>query len=319
MNKGKPLIIALLVLGALIGATLLVWRDPFEKGSRPDYSALLPACPEESIDRIGVTTKEGTITAEKRGGRWWIIEPRELPADEGPLKAAAASLEKLALVDIASKKQERQGEYGLAKESADRIEVKASSTGTEVLNFAAGKRTPDGGGAFIVLAKDPNTVYVTSAALSSLFGAGVKEWRSKMVLDLSRETVDRIQIVNSMGTFDLEKESGDNWRKTDDSNWSVDSVRVGQALGALSRLSWVEIVDEPQLVVDYGFSTPQARVAVTAGGKDYAVVFGKDVEGSTGNCWLRMEGDPKIYQVRKAILDRFIRDFDYYHREAPND
>jgi len=136
MNKGKQLIVALLVLGVLIGAALLVWRDPFEKGTKPDYSAMLPARSEGCIDKVKVTNKEGTITVEKRGDSWWLIEPRELPADDGQLKAAAAALEKIALVDTASKKQERQAEYGLAKDNPERIQVKAFAAGQEVLSFA---------------------------------------------------------------------------------------------------------------------------------------------------------------------------------------
>ena len=317
MNAGKQLIVALVVLGALIGAALLLWRDPFERGANPDYSGLLPARSEGSIDKIVVTNKAGAITADKRGDTWWIIEPRELPADDAQLKAAAASLEKLAVVDTASKKQERQAEYGLAKDSPEHIEVKASAAGTEVLSFAAGKHTPDGQGTFIILAKDPSTVYVTSAPLPPTLNRGSKEWRSKVVMDLPRETLERLQVVNSKGSLDLEKESGEKWRKKDDPTWQADDVRFEQVLGAFSRLPWVEVVDEPELAVDYGFSTPQARVTVTAGGKDYVVVFGKDVEETTGNCWLKIEGDPKVYQVRKAILDRFTRDFDYYRGEAP--
>jgi hypothetical protein len=317
MHNGKQLTVALLVLGALIGAALLVWRDPFEKGSGMDYSALLPARQEGSIDKIAVTNKEGSITAEKRGDHWWIVAPRELLADDGQLQVVAASLEKLALVDTASKKQERQAEYGLAGESGERVEVRAAAAGTEVLSFAAGKRTPDGGGAFVVVAKDPNTVYVTSGALPSMLSGGIKEWRSKMVVDLPRETIDRIQVVNSKGTLDVKKKNGDQWQKTDDPDWPLDTVRFGQVIGAFSRLPWVEIVDEPQLVVDYGFNTPQAKITVTAGGKDTIFIFGKDVEGSTGNSWLKIGDDPKVYQVRKAILDRFTRDFDYYRGEAP--
>jgi hypothetical protein len=316
MNKGKQLTVALLVLGALIGATLLVWRDPFEKASGPNYSGMLPARAEGSIDRIAVINKDGAITAERRGDNWWVVEPRELPADDTLLKTAAASLEKITVVDAASKKQERQAEYGLAKDSTDRMEVKAFAAGTEVLNFAAGKRSPDGLGTFIVLAKDPNTVYVTSEAAPFILGRAIKEWRSKVILDLRRETIDRIQMVNSKGALDLEKEDGDQWRKQNDTSWQADSVRLGQVLDTFTRLPWVDIVDEPDLAVDYGFNAPQAKAAATAGGKDHVLVFGKDVEGSSGNCWLKLEGDPKVYQVRKAILDRFTRDFDYYRGEA---
>jgi hypothetical protein len=316
MNKGKQLMIALLVLGGLIGATLMVWRDPFEKVSGKNYSSLFPTRSEGSIDRIAVINKEGSITAEKRGDNWWITDPKALPADSGQLKAAAATLEKMSIVDAASKKQERQVEYGLAKDSPERMEVKAFAAGTEVLDFAAGKRSPDGQGTFILLAKDPNTVYVASESVPFIFGRTLKEWRSKTILDLGREAIDRIQITNSKGMLDLVKETGDQWQKKDDPSWHADNVRLGQVLDTFTRLPWVDVVDDPDPSVDYGFDAPQARTAATAENKDYVLVFGKDVEGPGGNCWLKLDGDPKVYQVRKAILDRFTRDFDTYRGEA---
>jgi hypothetical protein len=316
MDRRKQLFIALLVLGVLIGAALLVWRDPFEKASRTDYSALLPARPEGTIDRIVVTNKEGSITAEKRGEIWWIIAPGEFSADDGQLKAAASSLEKLTVVDTVSKKQERHSEYGLAKDSPERIEVKAFTGATEVMNLAAGKRTPENQGTFVALTKDSNTVYVTSEALPFLLAKGVNVWRSKVLVDLPRETIDRIRITNTKGTLDLEKGTGDTWKKKDDPAWQTDNVRFGQVLGAFSRLSWVEVVDEPDPAFDYGFKAPPATVTATAGGKDHLLTFGKDVEGSQGRCWLQLAGDLRVYQVNKAILDRFTRDFDYYRGEA---
>jgi hypothetical protein len=316
MNRGRQLLVALLVLGGLIGATLLVWRDPFEKTPGKDFSGVLPARSEGTIDRIAVTNKEGSITAEKRGDTWWITEPKELPADSGQLKAAAATLEKIAVVDAVSKKPERQEEYGLAKGSPERMEVKAFAAGTAVVDLAAGKRSPDGQGTFILLAKDPNTVYVTSETVPFLFGRTVKEWRSKTILDLRRESIDRIQMTNSKGVLDLVKETGDQWQKKDDPSWHADNARLGQVLDTFTRLPWVDVVDEPDPSTDYGFNAPQAKAAATAESKGYVLVFGKDVEGPTGNCWLKLDGDPKAYQVRKAILDRFTRDFDYYRGEA---
>ena len=315
--KSKQVIVALLVLVVFVAAALLVWRDPFDRGSKQDYSGLLPYRSGGTIDSITVTNREGTFAAERRNNGWWLTQPRELPADDGQLKAAATTLEILVVNDTASKKLERQSEYGLAKGGPDRLEVKASSSGKEVLDFAAGKRTPDGQGTFIILAKDPQTVYAASQNLPALFGMGIKEWRSKVIVDLPRETIDRIKVETGKGALDLVKEGGDRWRKQDDPAWYADNVRLGQVLGIFTRLPWVEVVDEPVSVVDYGFSSPQAKITATAEGKDYRLVFGKDVDESAANCWLKMEGDPRVYQIKKTVLAPFTRDFDYYRGESP--
>ena len=317
MNRNKPLIVALLVLIVLVAVVLLVWRDPFERGSKPDYSGLLPYRSGDSIDRITVTNREGTFTAEKRNNRWWLTEPRELPADEGQLKTAATALEILTVTDTASRKLERQAEYGLAKNNPERVAVKIFAAGKEMLDFAAGKRTPDGLGTFIVLAKEPQIVYVASQALPAFFGQGIKEWRSKVIVELPPDKIERMRLATGKGLLDLVKEGGDQWRKQDDPGWYADSLRLGQVLGMFSRLTWVEIVDEPPFVADYGFNAPQASVTVTAEGKDHLLIFGKEVEKSAGNCWLKLEGDPKVYQVKKAVLERLTRDLDYYKGEPP--
>ncbi len=227
------------------------------------------------------------------------------------------ALEVFAITGIASRKVERQAEYGLASDSPERVAVKAFASGKEVLDFAAGKRTPDGLGSFIVLGKEPQIVYVVSQALPVILGQGLKEWRSKVIVDLPQEKIERIRLTTGKGVLELLKESGDQWRKQDDPTWYADPARWGQVLGLFSRLTWVEIVDEPVSVADYGFNAPQASITATAEGKDHLLVLGKEVEGSTGHCWLKLEGAPGVYQVRKATLDRLTRDFDYYKGEPP--
>jgi len=317
MNQSKSLIIALLILGVLLAVALLVWRDPFDRGSRPDYSGLLPYREKDSIDRITVTNREGTFTAEKRNNRWWLIEPRELPADEGQLKAAATTLEILTVTDTASRKRERQAEYGLAQDSPERVSVKVFAAGKEVLAFAAGRPAPDGHGTFMVLAREPETVYVGSHPLPTLLTQGLKHWRNKVIVELPQDKLEQLKLATGKGVLDLIKEEGSSWRKPDDPTWYADPARLGALLSIISRLSWVEVVDEPAAAADYGFDKPQASVSARAEGRDYQLVFGKEVEGSPNNCWLKLEGDPKVYQVGKALLERFTRDPDFYKGEPP--
>lgn len=317
MNNGKQLIIAVAILGALIAATLLLRRDPFENKSKPDYSTLLARRSEGSIDKIVVRKNEAPLTVEKRGDAWWITEPRELPADEGTVKDAAGFLEKMTITDMASKKKERHSEYGLGKDSPDYVEIKAFSKGSEVLSFAGGKPTPDYQGNFILLASDQETVYKTDKAIPYVFGKEIKDWRSKVVLQIPREDFERIRLTNAGGTLELEKDSEGNWRRKDASDWFADKNRLGSLMVSLGRLQWVDVVDEPDAGVDYGFQSPQAGIVVTAAGKQHTLVVGKELEEPKGNTWVRLEGDPRVYQVRKPQVDRLTKEFDFYKGEAP--
>jgi hypothetical protein len=316
MGKGKHLIIAVVLLGGLVAAALLLQRDPFKQAARQDLSGVLPSRAEGSIDRIAVTNREGSLVVEKRGGNWWLIEPKELRADDTVINSAAAALEKLSLTDVVSRKKERQGEYGLSKEMPEYLEMKAYAGGQELLGLAAGKRTPDMQGTFILLAKEPDTVYSASALMPPVFSRGIQDWRSKLVLDLPQNSIEEIQMVTEKGSLVLVKEGENSWHKKDDPNWHADKVRLGSLMSSFTRLSWTQIVDEPVAAVDYGFQKPAARVTVTAGGLQHVLTFGNETGEGPGNVWLKVEGDPKVYQIRKPLLERFTKDFEFYRGEA---
>jgi len=316
MNKGKQLIIALAVLALLIVITLQMRRDPFERSSKQDYSTLLPKRTEGSIDKIVVKNKEASLTAEKRGDTWWISEPRELSADKNGIESAVAFLEKMTVADIASKNKERQSEYGL-KDSPDMVEVKAFSKGVELLDFKAGKVTPDFRGSFILPASDPETVYSTSEPAPSLFNKGVRQWRSKYIVDIPRDDVERLQLINAKGTLELEKDSQSNWIKKDDPQWKIDSNRLNQLILTFTRLAWAEVVDDPDPAFDYGFQKPQAKLSMTAKGKEYVVTVGKELDQPKGNTWILAEGDSKLYQVRKPQVEKITGDWGYYREGMP--
>ncbi len=311
------MIVAVLVLAVLAAVAVWMKRDPFESKTKPDYSKLLPARAEGSIDKIAIKKKDSVITAEKRENGWWITEPRQARADDNALKEVADTLEKVGIDDIASKKKERQPEYGLSEDSPDYVEVKAFSGGSEVLSFVSGKQTPDFRGSFIRLATDVDTVFITNEPMPAIFDNDFNEWRGKHILDVPVADFERLRLTNAQGSLELEKDAEGKWRKKDDPNWYADQNRLSQVMNVLGRLPWAEIVDEPEATTDYGFQTPTASAALSAKGKDYELIIGKELEEPKSNYWAKLEGDTKIYQVRKPQVDRLTKEFDFYKGEPP--
>lgn len=318
MGKGKQLIAALLVLGALIAAALLLQRDPFEKATKPNLSGVLPNRPEGSIDRIDIESREGAFTVEKRADGWWLVKPKEMRADDGVVQAAVGTLEKMNLVDVISQKKDRQPEYGLVKDYSEYAEVRAHAGGKEVLNLAVGKRTPDQQGSFVRLAANPETVYSTSPALPAVLGRGIQDWRSKVIMNLPVEALDRVKITHAKGSFEAVKDAAGDWQRVGDPAWPLDKAKFGQLLGSFSRLTWVKVLDEPEPGTDYGFNTPAATVSITSDGKDRVLIIGGDAGEPSGATWVQLDGDPRVYQVRKSVTERFTRDFEFYRGEIPS-
>ncbi len=317
MKKHVQLLIALAVLVVLIGLVFLLERDPYEAPEKPDFANLIPAREEGSLDKIQVTNNEGSITVEKRGEQYWITEPKEMKANESSLKTAFKTLEEMAVVDLASKKKDRQKTYGIAKGESDYLEIKAFAKGQEILNFAAGKRSPDYKGQFIRLASKPDDVYVTDKAMPWLFKREVKEWRSKTLVELPREEISKLEWTTKEGTMVLEKGEDQTWTRAGETNWYADGARLNNLLGVISKFNWAEIFDEANAATDYGFEKPQAVVKATAKDKSIVLTFGKDLEEPKGNVWVKLEGDGKVYQARKYQLEKFTKEFSYYKGEKP--
>lgn len=311
MIRGKQLLIALMLLSALMITAIVLDRDPFKQARKPDLSGLLPGRAEGSIDKILISSKEGNVTLEKRGDLWWILEPRELRADDVTVKSVASALEKMNLTELVSRKKERHSEYGLGEDQPERAQVKAFSSGIELLDFTLGKQTPDMQGTFVSLTKEPDGVYVAKPFLPRTLNQGISAWRYKFVLDLDESNVDRIQIETGKGILDLAKAPGGSWKKRDDSSWVADKDRVDQLLSGLARLPYVEVIDEPGVDARYGFGNPSARVTLSAAGWNYVLILGKET-ASGGNFWIKVEGMPAVYQVRKTVAERFSQDFDFY-------
>jgi len=51
-----------------------------------------------------------------------------------------------------------------------------------------------------------------------------------VVLDLPREKLDRVQVVNRNGTIEVVKGNGDQWQKKDNPTWQADEARFGRCL-----------------------------------------------------------------------------------------
>jgi hypothetical protein len=315
MGKGKQLFIAIVVVGLLLATALYVRRDPFEKKAKTDFSSLLPQRTEGSIDKLDVKNKEGSITLEKRGNEWWVVAPKELAADQNVVRSVAVFLENVKVRDIASKNKERQVEFGFSKESPDSISVQAFSKGKEVVAFVIGKPAPDYKGSFILLSTDPQTVYTTDLSAPHFISRGIKEWRSKIIVDLPPDTLEWIKLTNSKGTLEIVKDGEGHWCRKDVPDWPLDMDRLNRLLFSFSGLSWADIVDNPTGSSDYGFNAPQARVTLSAKGQEHVLVLGKNLEEPKGNVWLKLEGDKRVYQVRGPQTESFLKEPTFYKSE----
>jgi len=218
--------------------------------------------------------------------------------------------------------------------------VAATTGGTELFHFVAGKQAP-AGGAF-VRKEGSNDVFVTRASLRSSFGVwgdpprvpDPKRWINLEIQRVERDDVDRVVLTADGVTTTFEKEFAmtaavpaladtaagadsaaaatpavptidrTNWTWKKDARGEFDKGKVDGILGTLCSLYAAEIADPAQLD-QYGFGE-SAKVAelVLQDGTTRRVEFGRDTPDAKRVYFRAGDGMPA--EIYKTSVDRIF-------------
>ena len=113
--KPRNLLIAAVLLAALSGVVWWAQKHP-ESGSAASNSATvkLVDIPSDQLQQITVKKKDGSQIALKReSGKWQIISPQALPADQDAVGSMTAALSPLNADSVVEDKASDTAKYGL--------------------------------------------------------------------------------------------------------------------------------------------------------------------------------------------------------------
>lgn len=270
----KKLIAAVAVLVALLGIYLAIRKDP-QRTVRADYTA----GPIEGLTRVEITPAAEAppgakntggevpdrIVFARRGDAWWITEPVESPLRDGLAEQLDGLFTKEVRADDLRIPADRAAEYQLTDALATRVALFAGDT--KALELLVGKQiTVERTRAQRTFVKPAgeDRIYRLQAGLGFLNQRDPKSARSKKILDLKSDDVDKITVTHA-GQPPLTLSRGE------EGEWQLegDAMRVEQSAanaleGALRNLQAQAIVDDadPKAL---GLEPPQ--VTLTAGGQ----------------------------------------------------
>jgi len=128
--------------------------------------------------------------------------------------------------------------------------------------------------------------------------------QSNAILPVETGGVDRIQIHNSHGAFELHRE-GRQWRLTQPLEAKADSDEISSILYTLASLtverSFEDVSDEEKK--NYGLDAPPLQVSVEAEGTAYSVSIGKQT-ATRGRMYAMKSGDPRVLVLENRLRDR---------------
>ena len=279
MKKNIYVLVGIFVL--LVGVAYLLMNRPGENDIAVGNSQFLLNIDSLAVDKIEITSVNGKVAMEKKGGEWFLDEPVAYRANQASVTGVIHQAKNLAVKEIVSSNPDKRSIFQV--DSTGTL-VKIFQNGQEHSAFVVGKPTQSYSETY-VRRDGSNDVVIVEGAVSFSFSKPAKDWRDKTVLNIPKENIKTISY----------QYTGENFALTlHDSVWMVGSAQakateVNSLLSSLSNLQADDFVDSVFSVM------PKISAMVSVGDVQlrFSEIKDKDhvlVRSSASPQWFQLQG-----------------------------
>jgi hypothetical protein len=286
----RGLLIATVVLAALAGG--IWWSNKSEeaKAKKPasDAPPKILDIPEDQLRKVEIRKAEGeTTVVEKKAGRWEIIAPKPLPADQDSMSSVVSSLASLSADHLIEEKVADFSPYGLVKPSLEVIATQKDGTHRQVL---IGDETPTGNGYFAGLQGDPRVFTIASYTKTSI-DKNSNDLRDKRLLTFDSGKLTRVELFAKSQSLEF--------GKNNQNEWQILKPRPLRADGGLVEELVSKLRDAR---MDLSASADDVKKAAVAFGSGAQVAVAKVTDASgTQELQVRRDKDKNYYGKSSAV------------------
>jgi hypothetical protein len=311
------LIAAVLLIAALVTLYFTERRGgktPVE--SKPEEK--LFSVKSDDIQEITVTPQSGErVKLAREGGKWKIVEPRAMAADDSAVSSMASALGGLSVTDTIDEKPASLKDYGLEPPQAT-VQFKTKAGAAQALLL--GQDTPTGSSVYAKTDSRPRVVTVASY-LKSDFTKSLFDLRDKAALKFDTAAASRAWVENKSGKFELAK-SEDRWQIEAPVQARADQVAASDLLrnAADARMQAIEAEEaSPQEIAKFRLDKPEVvfQVQDPAGTHELRVSAEKDGKRhakSSDQAGIFTVSSDLATQLGKALAD--IRNKDVFDMDT---
>ncbi|HTU99334.1 MAG TPA: DUF4340 domain-containing protein [Luteitalea sp.] len=306
MKRGRSTLILLVLAAALGGYIWFVEREGTTSDDEPKAERVFASLDQDAIAALTVKAANGDETSLKKGNAGWTIEsPIQVPADASEVSGVTSNLATLDITRVIDEKPASLEPFGL---ESPRISLTFTAKGP-ARTLLLGAKTTTGGDVYAKLADAPR-VFLVPSFLEQSFDRTTFQLRNKTIVNVERDTIDRVAVIGAPGTIELRKD-GDSWRLVQPLQARADGAEVGTLLTRLTAGQMQAIVAEQPATLDtYGLQPARTTVTATAGGRTVAQVL---VGGASGEAvHAKDAARPMVFTVEKSLADDLQRGVDAY-------
>jgi hypothetical protein len=308
--KSHGLIVAVVVLAALTGT--LYWSN-HRKPAETNVSASAESPPkiltlnQADITGIAIRKKgsEELTLAKNDAGKWQIIAPRQLRADQDAVSSLLSTLSALSSDRLIEDKAANLEQYGLAQPSLE-VDVTEKSKKTDKLRI--GDDTPSSSAAYAAVAGDPRVFTVASYSKNSL-DKSAEDLRDKRLMTFESDKVTRIELQAKKLAIEFGRNK-EQWQIVKPGPFRADGFQVDDLLRNLSdaKMDLTATAEEKKAAAAFssGATVATAKVTDASGTQELQLRKNKD------DYYARSSVVAGVYKVVGGVssaLDKGLDDF----------
>ena len=309
--KLRGLLTAVILLAALGGAAW--WSENKQKAEASKPAADAPpkilSIPEDQFKQIQLVKKASdTTTLAKADGKWQIIQPKPLAADQDSVSSLVSSLSSLASDRLIDEKASDLSSYGL---TAPNEQVTITRKDGKVQTLLVGDDTPTGSGAFAKLENDARVFTIPTYVKSGLDKSS-KDLRDKRLLTFNSDKLTRVDLAAKGQTIEFGKNNQNEWQVLKPRPLRADGLQVDELIRKLKDAKMDTAgseEDAKKAIAGFATGTRVAVAAVTDAGGTQQLEVRKDKDKNYYAHSSVVEGTYKVPTDVGDGLDKGLDDF----------
>ena len=208
----KGLLIAVVLLAVVGGASIWVYKHPDDKSKTSDAATAttkLLSIPDDQFQEIRIKkVTDERITLKRDGNKWQMTQPKVLAADLDAVNGMATALANLNADKVIEENAADLKAYGLDIPTLD-IEIARKDGKTD--HLLIGDDTLNGSGAYAKLAGNNKVVTVGSTVKTSL-DKRPDDLRDKRLLTFDSDKLSRVELNAKGATLEFGKNGQNEWQ-----------------------------------------------------------------------------------------------------------
>src|SRR4051794_9148766 len=304
--KPKGLLIAVVLLAVLAGGIWYSNRVEAKKAAKgTDTSTKILTIPDDQFQEIQIKKLTGEVEQLTReSGKWRLVEPKPLPADQDAVASMVTSLSSLNADKVIEDKADDLKPYGLTDPTLT-VQVKRKDGKTDELLI--GNDTPTGSGAYAKLANDPRVFTVATFTKTGL-DKRPDDLRDKRLLTFDPDKVTRVDLQAKGQAVEFGKDAQNEWQIVKPRPMRADSSAVTGLVDKLKDAK-MDLTSPEDAAKAFAVSARVATATVTDAGGTHTLELRRDKDK---NYFAKSSGVAGVYKVAADFgdaLDKAPDDF----------